>query len=55
MRAHLYDACEKAIEYEKTKSLTTAVECAKALKAWMDRMAPEYAKVDNSTESDDEQ
>ena len=54
MRAHLYDACEKATEYEKTKSLTTAVECAKALKAWMDRMAPEYAN-DNSTESDDEQ
>lgn len=53
MRTHLYDACEKATEYEKTKSLTTAVECAKALKAWMDRMAPEYAETDNNNDEEE--
>ena len=53
MRVHLYDATEKALEYSETKSITTAVDCAIALKAWCDRMTKglELAQGDaNGTE-----
>lgn len=49
MRVHLRNACEKAAEYEKTKSITTAVECAKELIAWL------HAEADKYTETTDEQ
>lgn len=41
MRVHVYDFCEKAEEYATTKSLTTAVECARLVKEWMNRMTGE--------------
>ncbi len=37
MSVDLLDAIEKAQEYAKTKSITTAVECAKILKEWVDQ------------------
>lgn len=37
MRVDLLDATAKAQEYAKTKSITTAVECAKILKEWADQ------------------
>ena len=50
MRVHVYDFCEKAEEYAETKSLATAVECAKLMKEWMNRMTDE---VEGCTEVDD--
>lgn len=41
MRVHVYDFCEKAEEYAETKSLATAVECARLVKEWMNRMTGE--------------
>ena len=49
MRVHVYDFCEKAEEYAETKSIATAVECAKLVKEWMDRITGE---VEGSTEPD---
>lgn len=41
MRVHVYDFCEKAEEYAETKSLTAAVECARLVKEWMNRLTGE--------------
>lgn len=49
MRVHVYDFCEKAGEYAETKSLATAVECARLAKEWMERITGE---VEGNTEPD---
>lgn len=49
MGVHVYDFCKKAEEYAETKSLTTAVECARLVKEWMNRITGE---VEGSTEPD---
>lgn len=51
MRVNLLDAIAKAIEYDETKSITAAVDCAKILKEW----AKQPLEVNVVKGGDDEQ